>query len=200
MPPPPPPPPPPPGAGVVVVVVEVVVVGVGGATGLLGGEYGTVANPLGVTTLEGSEFGLLPTLLLATTVNSYGIPLASPEIAHLVPLVTHVLLSGCEVTMYLLIGDPPFDLGDDHFRTARAFPAVACTARTALGTVVFASAAEAGNENANERAKELPTINTTLVQRACSNVFQHMFANVSLVAGARWPAQLEQSRPVPQVC
>jgi hypothetical protein len=94
------------------------VVGVEGATGLLGGKYGMTTSPLGVTALEGLEFGLLPTLLLATTVNSYDLAFTSPEIVHLVPLVTHVLFSGCEVTTYLLMEDPPFDDGDDHLSCA----------------------------------------------------------------------------------
>ena len=185
VPPPPPPPPPPLGAGIVVVVlvvlvlVVVVVVGGEGATGLLGGDIGMVASPLGVTTLEGLEFELLPTLLLATTVNSYGIPFVSPKMAHLAPIVVQVLFSGCEVTTYLLIGDPPFDFGADHFTTARALPAVACTARTAVGTEIF-EAAEAGKENASKRAKELPVTKTTLFQRACASVLKSLFTIVSL--------------------
>jgi hypothetical protein len=171
----------------------VVVVGVEGATGPLGGDIGMVASPLGVTTLEGLEFELLPTSLLATTVNSYGIPFVNPEIAHLAPIVVHVLFSGCEVTTYLLIGNPPFDFGADHLTTARALPAVACTARTAVGTEIF-GAAEAGKENASERVKELPATMATLVQRAFANVLKYMFPSVSLEVISCWPVLLNRFR------
>jgi hypothetical protein len=193
--PPPPPPPPPLGAGIVVVVV----VGVEGATGLLGGDFGMVASPLGVTTLEGLELELLPTLLSATTVNSYGIPFVNPEIAHLAPIVVQVIFSGCEVTTYLLIGDPPFDFGADHFTTARALPAVACTARAAVGTEIF-EAAEAGKENASERAKELTVTMATLVQRACANVLKYMFPSDSLQVISCWPVFLNKFRTDLQEC
>ena len=192
---PPSPPPPPLGAGIVMVVV----VGVEGAAGLPGGDIGMVASPLGVTTLEGLEFELRPTLLLATTVNSYGIPFLNPEIAHLAPIVVHVLFSGCEVTTYLRIGDPPFDFGADHFTTARALPAVACTARTAVGTEIF-EAAEAGKENASERAKELPVTMATLVQRACANVLKYIFTGVALVVISCWPVLLNKFRSGLQGC
>jgi hypothetical protein len=154
-------------------------VGVEGATGLLGGDFGLVASPLGVTTLEDLEFELLPALLSATTVNSYGIPFVNPEIAHLAPIVVQVIFSGCEVTTYLLIGDPPFDFGADHFTTARALPAVASTERTAIGTEIF-EAAEAGKEKASKRTKVLPATKTTLFQRACASVLKSLFTIVSL--------------------
>ena len=80
--------------------------------------------------------------------------------------------------MYLLIGNPPFDFGADHFTTARALPAVACTARTAVGTELF-EAAEAGKENVSARAKELPATMATLVQRACASVLKELFTSVS---------------------
>jgi hypothetical protein len=196
VPPPPPPPPPPPlGAGIVVVVV----VGIEGAAGLLGGEFGMVASPLGVTTLEGLEIGLLPTLLPATTVNSYGIPFVNPEIVHLVELVTHVLFNGCAVTTYLLTGNSPLDFGTDHFTTARALPAVACTACTAVGTIIF-GAAEAGKENASERAKELPVTMATLAQRACANVLKYPFTGVSLEVISCWPVLLNKFRSDLQEC
>jgi hypothetical protein len=158
-----------------------------------------VANPPGVTTLEGLEFELLPALLPATTVNSYVIPFVNPEIAHLAPFVVQVLLSGCEVTTYLLIGDPPFDFGADHFTTARALPAVACTARTAVGTAIF-EAAEAGKENASERAKEPPITMATLLQRACANVLKYMFPSVSLEVISCWPVLLNRFRTDLQEC
>ena len=192
---PPSPPPPPLGAGIVMVVV----VGVEGAAGLPGGDIGMVASPLGVTTLEDLEFELRPTLLLATTVNSYGIPFLNPEIAHLAPIVVHVLFSGCEVTTYLRIGDPPFDFGADHFTTARALPAVACTARTAVGTEIF-DAAEAGKEIASKRAKELPVTMATLVHRACANVLKYMFPSVSLEVISGWPVLLNKFRTDLQEC
>jgi hypothetical protein len=177
----------------------VVVVGVEGGTGLLGGDIGMVASPLGVTTLEGLDFELLPTLLPATTVNSYGIPFVNPEIAHLVPIVVQVLFSGCEVTTYLLIRDPPFDFGADHFTTARALSAVACTARTAVGTEIFETA-EAGKENASERAKELPVTMATLLQRGCANVLMYMFPSVSLEGISCWPVLLNRFRTDLQEC
>jgi len=154
-------------------------VGVEGATGLLGGDFGMVASAFGVTTLEDLEFELLPTLLSATTVNPYGIPLVNPEIAHLAPDVVQVIFSGCEVTTNLLIGDPPFDFGADHFTTARALPAVACTERTAVGTEIF-EAAEAGKEKASERTRALPATRTALFQRACASVLKNLFTIVAL--------------------
>jgi len=158
-----------------------------------------VASPLGVTTLEGLEFELLPALLSATTVNLYGIPFVNPEIAHLAPIVVQVIFSGCEVTTYLLIGDPPFDFGADHFTTARALPAVACTARAAVGTEIF-EAAEVGKENASERAKELTATMATLVQRACASVLKYMFPSDSLEVISYWPVLLNIFRTDLQEC
>lgn len=173
------PPPPPSPLGVGIVLVVVVVVGVEGAAGLLGGDIGIMVSSLGVTTLEDLEFELLPTLLSATTVNSYRTPSVNPEIAHLAPIVMQVIFRGCDVTTYLLIGDPPFDFGADHFTTARALPAVACTERTAVGTEIF-EAAEAGKEKANERTKALPATKTALFQRAVASVLKSLFTIVSL--------------------
>jgi hypothetical protein len=159
----------------------VVVVGKGavgsGTAGVLGVDSGVVARPLGITTLEGLDSELLPNLLSATTVNSYRPPLVSPEISHCAPLATQVLFSGCDVTTYRLIGEPPFDLGADHFTTARALPAVARTARTAVGTECF-GAADVGKENANENARELLATIATLIQRACAKIRKSMFSSV----------------------
>jgi hypothetical protein len=177
----------------------IVVVGVGGATGLLGGDIGMVASLLGVTTLEDLESELLPTLLSATTVNSYGIPFVNPEIAHSAPIVVQVIFSGCEVTTYLLIGDPPFDFGADHFTTARALPAVACTERTAVGTEIFETA-EAGKKRASERAKELTVTMATLVQRACANVLKYILPSISLEVISYWPVLLNKYRTDLQEC
>jgi len=180
-------------------MVVVVVGGVEGTTGLTGSGLTTMTDPSGVTWLEGAEIGPLPSLLAATTVNSYVVAFTSPEIAHLVPIVVQVLFSGCEVTTYLLIADPPFDFGAVHFTTARALPAVACTARTAVGTEDF-DAAEAGKENASERAKELPVTMATLVQRACATVLKYMFPSVSLEVISCWPVSSNDIRTDLQEC
>lgn len=95
------------------------------------------------------------------------------------PIVVQVIFSGCEVTTYLLIGDPPFDLGADHFTTTRALPAIARTERTAVGAAIF-GAADAGSEKASDRTKALVAKKTTLFQRACAGVARQLFTIVFL--------------------
>lgn len=55
-------------------------------------------DAFGITSFEGAEIGLVPTLFRATTVNVYDFPFVNPEIVHVVVVELQVRASGCDVT------------------------------------------------------------------------------------------------------
>src|SRR5918912_1152678 len=104
------------------------------------GAPGTVA---GVTLLEASEAGPVPTAFVAVTVNVYAVPFVSPVTVAVVG--TSVLPTGGltvaeppageEVTVYEVIALPPFEAGAVQDTLAAALPAVATTPVGAPGAV-----------------------------------------------------------------
>ena len=56
----------------------------------------------------------MPALLVAVTVNVYSVPYVKPVNVVDVPVVVAVKLSGEDVTVYKVIGDPPLEAGGVH--------------------------------------------------------------------------------------
>jgi hypothetical protein len=65
----------------------------------------------GVTLLEGAEAGPIPMALAAATVNVYAVPLVSPLTMMGEAGAVAVMPPGEDVTMYDVIGAPPFEAG-----------------------------------------------------------------------------------------
>ena len=97
---------------------------------------------IGVTAVEADDTTLVPTALVAVTVNVYAVPLVSPvTLAASVPLdQLAVCPPGLAVTMYPVINDPPVDAGALHVTVACVFPAVADTLVGAPGVVAGVTA------------------------------------------------------------
>lgn len=102
------------------------------------GAPGGEAVPVGTTLLDALEAGLVPTELVAVTVNVYVVPLVSPVTVAVVvlPLTVAVTLPGEEVTVYEVRAAPPRDVGGLQLTVAWALPAVALTDCGAVGTVL----------------------------------------------------------------
>ena len=92
--------------------------------------------PSGVTLFEGgSDVPLDPAAFVATTVKVYAVPFLSPVIVALVGgemspmrmvgLTITLMVPGFDVTVYSLIGTPPFDAGAVHDTVAWVSPAIA---------------------------------------------------------------------------
>jgi hypothetical protein len=91
----------------------------------------------GVTAFEFAEFPLLPTALVATTVKRYDVPFTSPVttwLSKVDPALESVPPAGWEVTVYPVIGEPPFAAAA-NVTVACALPAVATTLVGAEGFV-----------------------------------------------------------------
>jgi len=95
------------------------------------GAPGTVP---GVTRFEGAEAGPLPAALVAVTVKMYAVPLARPPtvMGDAAPLA--VIPAGDDVTVYDVMGEPPFDTGAVNVTVACALPAAALPMVGAPGT------------------------------------------------------------------
>ena len=78
---------------------------------------------------------LVPTLLVAVTVNAYPVPLVRPVSTMDSCVVVAVMLPGSEVTVYKVIGEPPLDAGAFQVMLACPFPAVATIPVGGLGMV-----------------------------------------------------------------
>ena len=61
-----------------------------------------------------ADAALSPLVLVATTVNVYSVPLASPDTTHDVDAVTQVAPSGDADTAYPVTGLPPSSAGAVH--------------------------------------------------------------------------------------
>jgi len=96
------------------------------------GAPGTV---YGVTEEDAVDALELPALLVAITVNVYGVPLLNPVTVALVPDEVAVILPGLDVTVYKVIAFPPLELGADHDTATCVSPLVPDTPVGALGTV-----------------------------------------------------------------
>ena len=59
-----------------------------------------------------------PLAVVAWTEKTYLVPLPSPAMVHVSLAVVHVRLPGLEVTVYLVIGKPPLEVGAFHVITA----------------------------------------------------------------------------------
>ena len=108
------------------------------------GAPGTTAA--GVTDAEALDAALLPTLLLAFTVNVYPVPFERPETRQLVVLpfaVVHVKEPGELVTVYEVMLAPPVLLGAAQDTVADPFELTAVTLIGAPGTVAGVTDADA---------------------------------------------------------
>src|SRR5665213_2435233 len=111
---------------------------------------GEGVDEAGVTEFDDADARPVPAPLVAVTVNRYEVPLVRPvtitEVAE-APAAT-VAPPGETVTVYPVIGEPPFDTGGLHWTVAAPSPAVAvpmvgAPGTAAVGVTVF-DAADAG--------------------------------------------------------
>jgi hypothetical protein len=75
---------------------------------------------------EGVDDALVPTLLLAVTLNVYDVVFVRPVMKTYGEVVAVVVVDkfpGEEVIVYEVIGDPPFELGALKYTEATVFPA-----------------------------------------------------------------------------
>ena len=105
------------------------------------GAPGAVAGTTGVTAALGLEPALLPTALVAVTVNVYAVPLVRPVTVQLVAVV-QVLVPpvGLEVTAYPVMALPPLLTGAVQDTTACPLPGAAVTSVGAPGVVLGVTA------------------------------------------------------------
>lgn len=105
------------------------------------GASGTVG--LGITDVDGSDAGPVPTLFVAVTVNVYAFPsVRLTTAAEVAPPVVAVIPSGDDVTVYMVIALPPLDGGAVHVTVACVSPGTALTAVGAPGAVAGVTAGE----------------------------------------------------------
>ena len=103
------------------------------ATEVIVAAPGTSAGTTGDEALEAG-----PTEpFVAWTVNVYDWPLVRPDTTHGVCGVLQVLLPGVDVTVYSVIGDPPFDTGAAQDTSAEAIPATPDTPVGAPGATLL---------------------------------------------------------------
>src|SRR5260221_13359207 len=97
---------------------------------------GAPGTTFGVTAFDGAEGAPVPTALVAVTVKVYVVPLvrAVTRIAEAVPVA--VTPPGLEVTVYLVIGEPPSLAGGEKATVAWASPGDAGPMVGAPGAVV----------------------------------------------------------------
>ncbi len=98
------------------------------------GAPGT-AGPPGMTGCVGAEACPVPMAVVAVTVNVYGTPSVSPSTTAWVddPSTSTLTPSGDDVTVYPVIGLPPFAGGTDHSTVAEPSPAAAIASTGAPG-------------------------------------------------------------------
>lgn len=116
---------------------------------LIGGVKVTVASPLprvavpivgasgivaGPTELLVPDAELVPTALVAVTVNVYDVPLAKPVTVNGEAPPVAVKPPGLEVTVYDVIAEPPLFIGGVNETVACPFPPVAVPIVGASGT------------------------------------------------------------------
>ena len=99
------------------------------------GAPGGSATNEGVTAFEGLEAGLSPIAFVATTVKVYCCPFVSPVTVSGPAAPDATLPPGEDVTLYSVIGVPPFEDGAVKEIVAWPFPAVAATPVGAPGAV-----------------------------------------------------------------
>src|SRR4051812_28940199 len=101
-----------------------------GAVPMLGAA-GTVA---GVTLFDGADARPVPTEFVAVAVNVYAVPLVRPPtvMGEAAPLA--LIAPGEDVTVYEVIGEPPFEAGGVNATLACAPPATAVPIAGASGT------------------------------------------------------------------
>ena len=104
------------------------------------GAPGTVAGEI---ELLGLDATLVPTLLVAVTVNVYALPLASPVTVSGEALPVAVKPPVFDVTVYEVMVDPPFDAGGVNEIVAWPLPRTAVTPVGAFGTVTGVTEFEA---------------------------------------------------------
>jgi hypothetical protein len=82
------------------------------------GAFGTVD---GTAVFEIADTVLVPALFVAVTVNVYDPPLINPLIVHVVVVLVQLPPPEDAVTVYSVIGAPPFEAGAAHVITDSAF-------------------------------------------------------------------------------
>jgi len=111
-------------------------------------DGGPAAGAVGVTDDEAEEAIELPTAFIATTVNVTGVSPANPlsVAVRTLPTVNGLPVDG--VTLYPVIGEPPFEAGALHETVAELIPATAETPVGAPATIagIIAADGEEGNE------------------------------------------------------
>src|SRR3954454_13382340 len=107
---------------------------------MAGAAVGAVAEAggaAGVTALEATDTGPVPTALIACTVNLYDVPLVRPGTVAVVTLPTVTSATGVVPPVVLItkpvIGEPPSDAGAVKDTVADPFPATADRTVTAPG-------------------------------------------------------------------
>ena len=96
-----------------------------------------VSGAVGVTLFDGADSGPFPTEFVAWTVKVYAVPLVRPVTVIEVADPFAVLPPDVEVTVYEVIGLPPFNAGAAKLTVACPLPAVAVTFVGAPGTVAI---------------------------------------------------------------
>lgn len=81
------------------------------ATRKFEGAAGGKTPPRGLTLLEKTEAGPVPMALVAVTLNLYAVPLFRPVTVMGLAAAVAVIFPGLDVTVYEIIGLPPFDAG-----------------------------------------------------------------------------------------
>ena len=115
----------------------VTVVGAAGVTS------GVTIAPVSVPESALDTIGPEPSALVATTLNRYAVPFVSAFTTHdSAVVVTQVLPSGDDVTVYPVIGEPPVE-GANQLTVAWAFPATTARPLGAPGVVAGVTAIEA---------------------------------------------------------
>src|SRR4051794_5089833 len=89
------------------------------------GSVGAPGRVAGVTLFEGADASPVPTALVAVTVNVYAVPLVSPLTMMGEAVPPALLPPGEDVTVYEVMGEPPFEPGGVNVTVACALPAVA---------------------------------------------------------------------------
>jgi hypothetical protein len=120
---------------------------------------GAPGGPEGVTALDGADGGPVPNAFAAVTVKEYATPFVRP--VTVIGLAAPVAVSppGDAVTVYSVIGDPPFDAGAAKLAVACSFPVVAATATGAPGTVNGVTAFEGADAGPVPTALVAVTVN-----------------------------------------
>ena len=115
--------------------------------------------------MDAAEAALLPTALVATTVNVYAVPLVSPVTiaVSVLPPTVAVLPPGDDVTVYPVMALPPLFVGAVQVTVAWALPPVAVPIVGAPGTVAGVTELDAAEAALLPMALVAKTVNVYAV-------------------------------------